>query len=107
RTSREMLVRTVHSYAFGIMRLHAARAGDPPPRLLAGAEQDAVVRDLLAGEIANWNGSVPGSGWPERLRPALGIPAFAAELRELLLRAAERGLGPDDLVEIGEAHGRD
>jgi superfamily I DNA/RNA helicase/RecB family exonuclease len=105
RTSREMLVRTVHSYAFGIMRLHAARAGDPPPRLLAGAEQDAVVRDLLAGEIANWNGSVPGSGWPERLRPALGIPAFAAELRELLLRAEERGLGPEELVALGERHG--
>ncbi|WP_433506166.1 ATP-dependent helicase [Pseudonocardia halophobica] len=105
RTSREMLVRTVHSYAFGIMRLHAARAGDPPPRLLAGAEQDAVVRDLLAGEIANWNGSVPGSGWPERLRPALGIPAFAAELRELLLRAEERGLGPEELLGLGERHG--
>ncbi|WP_425569599.1 ATP-dependent helicase [Pseudonocardia yuanmonensis] len=104
-TSREMLVRTVHSYAFGIMRLHAARAGDPPPRLLAGAEQDAVVRDLLAGEIANWNGSVPGSGWPERLRPALGIPAFAAELRELLLRAEERGLGPEELLALGERHG--
>ncbi|MFR9801845.1 ATP-dependent helicase [Pseudonocardia sp. RS010] len=105
RTSREMLVRTVHSYAFGIIRLYAARAGDPPPRLLAGAEQDAVVRDLLAGEIANWNGSVPGSGWPERLRPALGIPAFAAELRELLLRAEERGLGPEELLALGERHG--
>ncbi|GAA1843175.1 hypothetical protein GCM10009836_23190 [Pseudonocardia ailaonensis] len=105
RTSREMLVRTVHSYAFGIMRLAAARAGDPPPRLLAGAEQDAVVRDLLAGELANWNGSVPGSGWPDRLRPALAVPAFAGELRELLLRAEERGLGPDDLQELGERHG--
>ncbi len=107
RTSRELLVRTVHSYAFGVLRLHAAQHEDPPPRLLASAEQDVVVRDLLAGEIANWNGSVPGSGWPERLDPALGLPGFAAELRELLLRAAERGLGPDELEEIGEAHGRD
>ncbi|TCK26451.1 UvrD-like helicase family protein [Pseudonocardia endophytica] len=107
RTSREMLVRTVHSYAFGVLRLHAAQHEDPPPRLLASAEQDVVVRDLLAGEIANWNGSVPGSGWPDRLSPALGLPGFAAELRELLLRAAERGLGPDDLEEIGEARGRD
>ena len=46
-TSREALVRTVHSYAFGVLRLHAARHGDPPPRLLASAEQDALVRDLL------------------------------------------------------------
>jgi superfamily I DNA/RNA helicase/RecB family exonuclease len=104
RTSRELLARTVHSYAFGVLRLHAARNDDPPPRLLAGAEQDAVVRDLLGGELANWNGSVPDSGWPERLRPAIGLPAFANELRELLLRAAERGLGPEELFTLGERH---
>jgi superfamily I DNA/RNA helicase/RecB family exonuclease len=106
RTTREPLVRTVHSYAFGVLRLHAARNGDPPPRLLASAEQDAVVRDLLAGELHGWpGGTVPGSGWPERLVPAIGLPGFAAELRELLLRAAERGLGPDELEALGEQHG--
>ncbi len=101
RTSRETLVRTVHSYAFGVLRLHAARHGDPPPRLLGGAEQDAVLRDLLAGELA---GVVPDAGWPERVRPALGLPGFAAELRELLLRAVERGLGPLELTELGRRH---
>ena len=101
RTLREPLVRTLHSYAFGVLRLHAARNGDPPPRLLASAEQDAVVRDLLAGELA---GDAPDSGWPARLRPALPLPAFAAELRELLMRAAERGLGPDELTELGRRH---
>src|SRR5690606_8637840 len=30
---REPLVRSVHSYAFAVLRLAAARAGDPPPRL--------------------------------------------------------------------------
>lgn len=100
-TRREPLVRTVHSYAFGVLRLHAASHGDPPPRLLASAEQDAVVRDLLAGEVFE---EAPDSGWPERLRPALALPGFAAELRELLLRAAERGLGPDELAELGERH---
>ena len=100
-TSREALVRTVHSYAFGVLRLHAARHGDPPPRLLASAEQDALVRDLLGGEV---DGVVPGSGWPERIEPALVVPGFAAELRELLLRAAERGLGPDELAELGSRH---
>jgi superfamily I DNA/RNA helicase len=98
RTVREPLVRTVHSYAFGLLRLHAGRVDDPPPRLLAGPEQDSVVRELLAGELA---GDVPGSGWPDRLVPALGVPGFAAELRELLLRAAERGLGPYELAELG------
>ncbi|ALE85136.1 ATP-dependent helicase [Pseudonocardia sp. HH130629-09] len=107
RTTRELLVRTVHSYAFGVLRLHAARHEDPPPRLLASAEQDVVVRELLAGEIDGWNDTVPGSGWPERLDPALGLPGFAAELRELLLRAAERGLGPRELAELGREHGRE
>lgn len=101
RTAREPLVRTVHSYAFGVLRLHAARNGDPPPRLLASAEQDAVVRDLLAGEL---HADVPDSGWPQRLRPALGLPGFAAELRELLLRAGERGLGPEELHAVGRRH---
>ncbi|WP_308216121.1 ATP-dependent helicase [Pseudonocardia humida] len=101
RTLREPLVRTVHSYAFGVLRLHAARHGDPPPRLLASAEQDVVVRELLAGEVAE---AVPGSGWPERLLPAIGLPGFAAELRELLLRAGERGMGPDELTAMGERH---
>ena len=101
RTSREPLVRTVHSYAFGVLRLFAARNGDPPPRLLASAEQDAVVRDLLLGELFE---EAPDSGWPARLRPAIGLPGFAAELRELLLRAAERGLGPDELAELGRRH---
>jgi superfamily I DNA/RNA helicase/RecB family exonuclease len=97
-TVREPLVRTVHSYAFGLLRLHAARVNGPPPRLLAGPEQDAVVRELLAGEL---DGDAPGSGWPERLRPALWVPGFAAELRELLLRASERGLGPYQLAALG------
>ena len=62
-----------------------------------------MVRDLLAGELHGWpDGTVPGSGWPERVLPAIGLPGFAAELRELLLRAAERGLGPEELQKLGE-----
>ena len=34
---REPLVRTVHSYAFGVLRKAAERAGDPPPWLVTGA----------------------------------------------------------------------
>ncbi|SEQ02996.1 ATP-dependent helicase [Lentzea albida] len=99
---REPLVRTVHSYAFAVLRNQAVLLGEPPPRLLSGPDQDAMVRELLAGDVEM--GAVK---WPERLRPALELPGFAHELRDLLLRAAERGLGPEDLVELGERHGRD
>ncbi|SHG36965.1 ATP-dependent helicase [Streptoalloteichus hindustanus] len=102
RTVRQPLVRTVHSYAFGVLRLQAALHGEPPPKLLSGPEQDAVVRDLLLGDA-----EMGADYWPERLRPALTLPGFAEELRDLLLRAAERGLGPEDLIELGRRHERD
>ncbi|MBB4911423.1 superfamily I DNA/RNA helicase/RecB family exonuclease [Actinophytocola algeriensis] len=96
RTVREPLVRTVHSYAFSVLRLHAHLRDVPGPRLLSGPEQDAVVRELLAGDVEDGVGY-----WPERLRAALTVPGFAEELRDLMLRAAERGLGPEDLVKLG------
>ncbi len=101
-TVREPLVRTVHSYAFAVLRLQASLHETPPPRLLSGPEQDVVVRELLAGEVDDGS-----RRWPQRLRPALRLPAFASELRDLLLRAAERGLGPEDLVSLGREHRRD
>lgn len=102
RASREPLVRSVHSYAFAVLRRHAERRGEAPPRLLPGAQQDAMVRELLAGEA---DGVVDGSGWSARMQPALTVPAFAAEVRDLLLRAAERGLGPRELRDLGRRHG--
>lgn len=101
RATREPLVRTVHSYAFAVLRLQASAHGNPPPRLITGAEQDAVLRELLRGDIDD--GAVM---WPERLRPALGMTGFAVELRDLMLRANERGMGPEDLIELGERRER-
>jgi superfamily I DNA/RNA helicase/RecB family exonuclease len=98
-TVREPLVRTVHSYAFGVLRLRAAQRDLPVPRLLTGSEQDVVIRELLEGER-----KAGGQDWPARLRPALGLPAFAAQLRELLMRATERGLGPEELIALGRRH---
>ncbi|MFD9896018.1 ATP-dependent helicase [Amycolatopsis sp. NPDC059027] len=102
RTVREPLVRTVHSYAYALLRLEAAAEELPAPRLLAGAEQDVVVRELLAGDL-----EAGAQDWPEQLRPALLVPGFAEELRDLLSRAAERGLGPEDLVELGRRRDRE
>lgn len=101
RTVREPLVRTVHSYAFAVLRVQAMRSGNPPPRLVTGPEQDAVVRELLRGDVLDG-----ARAWPESLRPALGLAGFAAELRDVLLRATERGQGPEDLVRLGRLHRR-
>jgi superfamily I DNA/RNA helicase/RecB family exonuclease len=102
RTARTPLVRTVHSYAFGVLRAQAVLHGEPSPRMLSGPDADAVVRDLLAGDMESG-----GDYWPVKLRPALRLPGFAAELRDLLLRAAERGIGPEDLIELGQWHDRE
>lgn len=97
--TRGPLVRTIHSYAFGLLRTVAAAHNNPPPRLLTGSEQDMVIREMLRGELAD--GAVE---WPERLHPALPAAGFAEQLRDLILRATERGLGPEDLIELGRAH---
>ncbi|NLG55070.1 MAG: ATP-dependent helicase, partial [Rhodococcus sp.] len=102
RASREPLVRTIHSYAFAVLRLQASAHGNPPPRLITGADQDAAIRDMLRGDIEDG-----AHDWPDRLRPALATFGFAAELRDFIMRAAERGLGPEDLVELGHKHDRD
>ncbi|MDP9395323.1 MAG: ATP-dependent helicase [Actinomycetota bacterium] len=103
RTLREPLARTFHSYAFGLVRRDAAARGDAPPRLLSGPEQDLLVRELLSGEVA---GDGVASGWPPDLRPALLTRGFAQELRDLLMRATERGIDPAALDRLGRAHGR-
>ena len=102
RATKEPLARTFHSYAFGVLRREAAMRGDPTPRLLSGPEQDVVIRDLLAGDIADGS-----RAWPVRLRPALGTRGFAQELRDLIMRAYERGLTPNDLNRLGREHQRD
>ncbi|WP_442943113.1 PD-(D/E)XK nuclease family protein [Nocardia sp. NBC_00565] len=103
--TREPLVRTLHSYAFSVLRRHASAHGNPPPRLLTGAEQDAVLREMLRGDLIDIAAGADGL-WPERLQPALGLGGFAEQLRDLMLRATERGLGPEDLVRLGREHGR-
>ncbi|MGV0715230.1 ATP-dependent DNA helicase [Mycolicibacterium sp. XJ662] len=96
---REPLVRTVHSYAFAVLRLAAQRNGDPPPRLITSAEQDGIIRELLAGDLED--GDASAVAWPGHLRAALGTTGFATELRDLLARCTERGVDPVELQRIG------
>jgi superfamily I DNA/RNA helicase/RecB family exonuclease len=104
RTTGEPVVRTPSSIAFSILRRRALLNGEPGPSLISGPEQDVVLRELLQGHLADdgapnpWDGLVP----PE----SLALPAFRGELRDLMMRAAERGLGPADLDELGVRFGR-
>ncbi len=104
RTGSAPVVRTPSSLAFSVLRARASMLGEPAPTLISGPEQDLVLADLLAGHAAGegrplaWPASVPSA--------ALGLRAFRDELRDLLMRAAERGLRPADLARLGAEHGR-
>ena len=102
-TSTEPLARTHQALGFGILRQAAALRGDPTPRLLSGPEQDVILRELLAGHAAG-EGKAPV--WPEHVQAALGTRGFRTELRDLLMRAVERGLEPEDLTRLGQQHER-
>ena len=104
-TYHEPLVRTFHAYAFGLLRRAAAERGEPSPRLLTGPEQDLIIRELL--DVVGDATAQDTVRWPEALRPALPTRAFAQQLRDLMQRAAERGIGPVDLARLGERLGRD
>ena len=102
RTTRQPLALTFHSYAYALVRREFVLDGEEPPTLLSGPEQLLEVRRLLRGEAGDGGGN-----WPERLRPALGTRGFAAELRDFLLRAAERGLDGRGLADLGRERHRD
>jgi superfamily I DNA/RNA helicase/RecB family exonuclease len=97
-TTRGPVAMTFHSYAYALLR---RELGGAPPRLLTGPEQDLEVRRLLLGQLEDG-----ATIWPAELRAALALRGFRTELRDVLGRAQERGLGPDDLRARGEAAGR-
>ncbi|MDC7123096.1 ATP-dependent helicase [Cellulomonas fimi] len=103
-TSGRPLVQTAPAVAFAVLRSRAGHLGLVPPTLVSGAEQDLLLAELLAGHAAGegarpaWPGDVPADVPTMR--------AFRDELRDLLMRAAERGLGPVDLAELGHRHER-
>lgn len=104
RTSGRPLVQTAAAAAFSVLRTRASLLGDPVPTLVSGAEQDLLLGDLLAGHAA---GEGVPLAWPPEVRPdVLGLRPFRDELRDLLMRAAERGLSPVDLATLAGSHRR-
>ena len=104
RTVGAPLVRTAASAAFAVLRERAAALGEPPPTLISGPEQDLVLAELLEGHLE-------GEGAPLALPPGLpeevlGLRGLRQELRDLLMRAAERGLTPADLADLGRRYER-
>lgn len=104
RTVGAPMVRTASSAAFAVLHKRAAALEQPTPTLVSGPEQDLVLAELLAGHVAGEGRPLAlPAGLPEE---SLGLRGLRQELRDLLMRAAERGLGPVELDELGRTHER-
>lgn len=98
------LGRTVASISHEIVAIDRARNGQTPPRLLTGSQQDAILRDVIAGATdpdaapSRYRGELP---WPENFSPETPqLAGFRAELRELFAAMATYGVSPEQLAEL-------
>ncbi|MFD7080237.1 ATP-dependent helicase [Streptomyces sp. NPDC059918] len=93
---------TFHSFCYGLVRAHQdTDLFADPLRLLSGPEQDVMVRTLLDGQRR-----IRSIRWPDDLRAALTTRGFADEVRAVLARARELGLGPAALDAFATRLGR-
>nr|WP_205615714.1 ATP-dependent DNA helicase [Streptomyces harenosi] len=98
---------TFHSFGYALVRAH--QGGDRPTeplRLLSGPEQDVTVRGLLAGQAELERLGLAHVRWPDELRACLTTRGFADEVRAVLARSRELGLGPDALDAFARRIGR-
>ncbi|MFJ8594422.1 ATP-dependent helicase [Streptomyces sp. NPDC093598] len=98
---------TFHSFCYALVRAH--QASDlfvEPLRLLSGPEQDVSVRELLAGQVDLERLGLAHVRWPDELRACLTTRGFADEVRAVLARSRELGLGPDTLDAFARRTGR-
>ncbi len=84
RTGQAPTITTLHSLALRLVQEQAAMRGATPPRLLAGEDQLALIRGVLAeGGIA---------AWPSVVRDAVRTRAFAGQVRDFISSARLAGL---------------
>ena len=99
--------RTWASYAFDLIRRAKAEGRTPAitraPRLLSGAEQDLIIKELLSGHGRD---GAPELDWPSSLALALPTRGFRQEIRDLFDRVSEYGVPADDLAAWGERFDR-
>ncbi|WP_372352755.1 ATP-dependent helicase [Streptomyces sp. KL116D] len=98
---------TFHSFCYALVRAHQdTDLFVEPLRLLSGPEQDVAVRELLAGQIDLERAGLAHVRWPDELRACLTTRGFADEVRAVLARSRELGLGPAALDAFARRIGR-
>jgi superfamily I DNA/RNA helicase/RecB family exonuclease len=98
---------TFHSYCYALVRAHQdSDLFVEPLRLLSGPEQDVAVRELLSGQLDLQRLGLAHVRWPDELRACLTTRGFADEVRAVLARSRELGLGPAALDAFARRLGR-
>ncbi|GGU42466.1 helicase UvrD [Streptomyces albospinus] len=98
---------TFHSFCYALVRAHQdADLFADPLRLLSGPEQDLVVRELLEGQAELAGAGRARVSWPDELRACLTTRGFADEVRAVLARSRELGLGAGALDAFARRTGR-
>ncbi|MFJ7750523.1 ATP-dependent helicase [Arthrobacter sp. NPDC097144] len=99
--------RTWASYAFDLIRRAKAEGRLPyltrAPKLLSGAEQDVIIKELLEGHGQD---GIPALPWPESLDLALPTRGFRQEIRQLFDRIIEYGISSEEVADLGQRHNR-
>ncbi|MCS6712451.1 ATP-dependent helicase [Brachybacterium sp. EF45031] len=76
-----------------------ARATGRRPTLVTGADQDTLLAQIIE--------AIPEVDWQLPLDPASRLlPGFRHELRDLISRCIERGIGPERLTQLAARHAR-
>ncbi|WP_374929065.1 PD-(D/E)XK nuclease family protein [Kytococcus sedentarius] len=106
RATTGMPVHSHQAFGFAVLGHHARLRDTPAPTLLTGADQDAVLAELLAG-AAQDEAVARAAGWPEAVRAALGTQGFRDQVRDLFMRAVEHGVTAGELAELDAQQGPD
>ena len=105
-TMHEPLARTFHSLAYSILKMQSGE-NYHEPILLSGPEQENFIGQLLEGDVQDGYRQWPPDlhdGDDKKGNPLL-TQGFIRELRDLIMRANERGITPEQLAVRGEKVG--
>jgi superfamily I DNA/RNA helicase len=107
-TVQEPVARTFHALAYSILSMTSGE-NFRETVLISGAEQEAFIKSLLQGNLEDkvdwWPADLlmePSASNSVVMGEPLLTQGFIRELRDLMMRATERGLTPDELAEKGK-----
>lgn len=102
RATAGPLARSVASFAYQLVRATEVAAGEEPPQLLTGGDEDQLIQDLLDGDAED---EAEGLGrWPEWLPAAVrATKGFRTELRTFLAECTTLGIESVRLRELAAA----